>query len=67
MLGVHGMGGAWGISVIEMRAQKRGGTWLIARMAISPRVLADYDTGWRRNWSISTEQARSFRRTSSLR
>ncbi len=46
MLGVHGMGGAWGISVIEMRAQKRGGTWLIARMAISPRVLADYDTGW---------------------
>ncbi len=46
MLGVHGKGGAWGISIVETRAVKRGGKWMIARMTVGPRMMADYDTGW---------------------
>lgn len=48
-LGVHGRGGAWGINICETRAEKRDGKWMIAKMTVSPRLLADYDTGWARD------------------
>jgi ketosteroid isomerase-like protein len=46
LLGVHGKGGAWGVNICEMRAEKRGDLWMISRLTISPRLLADYDEGW---------------------
>ena len=46
MLGVHGKGGAWGLSICDATAQRRDGKWMIAHMAVSPRLLADYDEGW---------------------
>ncbi len=46
MLGVHGRGGAWGVNICDTQAEKREGQWMIARMAVSPRLLADYDDGW---------------------
>lgn len=48
-LGIHGGAAQWGFDIVETQAVRRGGVWMIARMTVSPRLLADYERGWARD------------------